>query len=68
MDGDVGRRPERAEYQKHVLLFNELSDLFNSLRRAVAVVTDDELILRPFIPPCSLSMLKYAASVLPMMP
>ena len=42
MNCGIGRRSERAEQQKHVLLLNELAHLFKGLRRTVSIIAAKE--------------------------
>jgi hypothetical protein len=68
VDRRVRRRAQRIEQQQHFVLLDELARLLHRLGRAVAVVEEMKLILRPFTPPCSLIIFKYAAIALPITP
>ena len=51
MDGRVGRRSERAEQQKNVILFDEFAHLLHRLRRTVTIIAADEVDATTVYPP-----------------
>ena len=47
VDGGVGRGAERLEEKRHLFLLDQLADLLDRARRAVAVIQRDEVDLAP---------------------
>jgi hypothetical protein len=57
----VGRRAQRVEDEQHLFLFDQLARLLDRLGRVVAVVELMKLILRPLMPPSSLTFFEVGA-------
>ena len=68
LDRGIGDVAQALEDERNLILLDQPPDLLDRLRRAVAVIAADQLILRPLMPPRSLIILKKASSARPIEP